>query len=158
MLDDELADIIADLRALGADDADVEVKRSEERLPRSIRETLSAFANARGGMLILGLDEAAGFRATGVRNAAKMSADLGALCSEDMEPSLRPTIKVHRFEGVDLMVAEIPALERARKPCFYRGAGQPRDDEELVPGTGRDDLDRNLVDSFVSRLRDTSVA
>lgn len=37
MLDDELADIVGDLRRLGGDDADVEAKRAEDRLPQSVR-------------------------------------------------------------------------------------------------------------------------
>ena len=118
-----MAAIVSSLRALGADDSDVEAKRAETALPKSVRETLSAFANTHGGVLILGLDEPAGFQATGVRDAAKIAADLASLCSTDMEPPLRPKIKTHRFEGVDLVVAEIPELERGRKPCYYAGAG-----------------------------------
>lgn len=182
MLDDELGAIVADLRSLGADDCDVEAKRSETALPKSVRDTLSAFANTHGGVLVLGLDETSGFQATGVRDAAKVTADLGSLCSTDMEPPLRPKIKTHRFEGVDLVVAEVPELERGRKPCFYAGAGmtngsfvrvgdadrrlssyevhlllanrgQPRDDEEIVPDARRSDLDENLVLDLVMRLR-----
>lgn len=183
MLDDEVAEIVTNLRTLGSDDADIEAKRATDKLPRSTRETLSAFANTRGGVLILGLDEASRFGATGVRDPAKITADLASVCSEEMEPPLRPAIKTHRFEDVDLVVAEIPALERSRKPCYYRGAGivrgsyvrvadgdrqlgnyevhlmvanrgQPRNDEEPVPDVGLDALDRKLVDAFVARLRE----
>ena len=55
MLDAELAEIVANLRMLGTDIADVEVKNSHGGLPRSLRETLSAFSNTRGGVVILGL-------------------------------------------------------------------------------------------------------
>ncbi|TNC22872.1 RNA-binding domain-containing protein [Amycolatopsis alkalitolerans] len=131
MLDEELGDVVKNLRALGADDADVEAKRAEDRLPRSVRDTLSAFANTRGGMLILGLDEMSGFRASGVRNAAKMVADLGAVCAGEMDPPLRPLIRTHRFEGVDVIVAEVPALDRTRRPCFARGADSRQATAEL---------------------------
>jgi ATP-dependent DNA helicase RecG len=57
VLDAELAEIVANLRVLGADIADVEVKNSSGGLPKSLRETLSAFSNTRGGVVILGLDE-----------------------------------------------------------------------------------------------------
>ncbi|GGP43779.1 hypothetical protein GCM10010185_14340 [Saccharothrix coeruleofusca] len=182
MLDSELAEIVENLRVLGADVADIEVKRAERKLPASVRETLSAFANTRGGVLILGLDEATGFAATGVQEAAKVAADLASWCSTEMEPPLRPLINVHSFEGVDLVVAEIAELEAAIKPCFYRGAGitqgsyvrvgdgdrklssyevqmlltkrgQPRDDLEPVPGTSVQDLDRRLVAELLARLR-----
>jgi ATP-dependent DNA helicase RecG len=43
MLDAELAEITANLRVLGADITDVEVKNSGGGPPKSLRETLSAF-------------------------------------------------------------------------------------------------------------------
>ncbi len=182
MLYDELAEIIANLRALGGDHAFVEAKRAENKLPRSVRETISAFANTSGGVLILGLDEANGFEATGVRDPAKMEADLAAMCSENVEPPLRPLIKTHRFEDADLVVAEIPELPPGSKPAFNRGTGmthgsfvrvadgdrklspyevqlmvanrgQPREDEQPVSGTSIANLDKQLVETFLSRLR-----
>jgi len=41
MLDEELRAILS---SLGADDSDVEAKREETALPKSVRETVSAFA------------------------------------------------------------------------------------------------------------------
>jgi ATP-dependent DNA helicase RecG len=99
-----------------------------------------------------------------------------------MEPALRPLIRVHRFEGEHLVVAEIPELDSAQKPCFYIGAGmtkgsfvrvsdgdrrlssyevqvvlssrgQPRDDEQAVPGIGLEYLDQASVEALVARLR-----
>lgn len=182
VLDDDLAEIIGRLRTYGADDADVEAKRAERKLPKGVRSTLSAFANTAGGVLILGLDEEAGFAASGVANAAKMEADLASLCSTDFEPPLRPRIRTHRFEGADLVVAEVPEVEPNRKPCYHVGSGisqgsyirvadgdrkltgyeiqmllakreQPRDDEQPVPGVGPEHLDAALVEAFVSKAR-----
>lgn len=184
MLDEELVEIVQNLRLLGADDADVEAKRAERQLPSSIRATLSAFANTAGGVVILGLDEGRDFAASGLRDAAKIAADLASWCSTDMEPPLRPLIRVHELEGVQLVVAEVPELESSFKPCFYRGAGltqgsyirvhdgdrrlspyevqmllankgQPRHDEESVPGTDVDDLDARLVEAFLARVRES---
>ena len=61
MLDSELAEIISNLRLLGSDIADIEVKNGSGGLPKSLRETLSAFSNSGGGVVILGLDEGQGF-------------------------------------------------------------------------------------------------
>lgn len=72
MLDGELAEIIGNLRLLGADIADIEVKNSSGGLPKSLRETLSAFSNTRGGVLILGLDEGRSFSPSGLREPASL--------------------------------------------------------------------------------------
>lgn len=179
MLDAELAEIIDNLRLLGADIADVEVKNSRGGLPKSLRETLSAFSNTRGGVLILGLDEGRGFTPSGLRDPAKLAADLGSMCSSDMEPPLRPLVRVHQFEGEQTVVAEVPELDPAQKPCFYKGAGmtkgsfvrvsdgdrrlsayevqvmlssrgQPRDDEQALPGIAIDQLDPASIDALVA--------
>ncbi|MEU9887745.1 ATP-binding protein [Sphaerisporangium sp. NPDC051011] len=182
MLDGELAEIVADLRTLGGDIADVEVKTSRTELPKTTRETLSAFANTHGGVLILGLDETKGFAPTGVRDPAKLAGDLASLCSTDMEPALRPLTRVHDFEGSKIIVAEVPEVDPSQRPCFYKGAGmtrgsfirvgdgdrrlssyevqvmlssrgQPREDEQGVPGTGLTMLDPVALDSLIARLR-----
>ncbi|MEU4246924.1 ATP-binding protein [Amycolatopsis sp. NPDC026612] len=182
MHEEELAEIVENLRLVGSDVSDVEVKKAEGGLPRSARETLVAFANTRGGTLILGLDERSGFTATGLSDPAKMSSDLAAMCAADIEPPLRPHIGIHDFEDVTVLVAEIPELPAHRKPCFSRGAGmsqgcfvrvgdgdrkltsyevqlllanrgQPREDEAPVPGTGPADFDAALVTAFLARLR-----
>ncbi|WP_442874532.1 AlbA family DNA-binding domain-containing protein [Amycolatopsis sp. NBC_00438] len=56
------------------------------------RDSLVAFANTRGGTLVPGLDEQAGFEPIGLSDPAKMSSDLGAMCATDIEPPLRPHI------------------------------------------------------------------
>lgn len=182
MLDAELAEIVANLRVLGTDIADVEVKNSHGGLPKSLRETMSAFSNTRGGVVILGLDEGRRFTPSGLPNPAKIAADLGSMCSTEMEPPLRPLISIHQFEGEQVVVAEIPELDPAQRPCFYIGAGmtkgsfvrvsdgdrrlsayevqvmlssrgQPRDDEQAVPGITIEDLVAPSVDGLVARLR-----
>jgi ATP-dependent DNA helicase RecG len=83
-----LAEIVDNLRALGGDIADVEVKTSRTELPKTTRETFSAFANTHGGVLILGLDETNGFAPTGMRDLVKLSSDL-AMQGDQMSPPSR---------------------------------------------------------------------
>jgi ATP-dependent DNA helicase RecG len=52
--------LVRAIREHGAEPPAVEVKSAVGGLPKSVPETLSAFSNRDGGMLILGLDEAAG--------------------------------------------------------------------------------------------------
>lgn len=182
MDDEELARLVATLREIGTDLDDVEAKKALGGLPSSLRETLSSFSNTRGGTIILGLDESDGFRASGVTDPAKMSADLASMCATEMEPAVRPIIKQVRFEDAWLVIADIPELDSAQKPCFYKGRGlnkgsyvrvhdgdqqlssyevqmmvanrgQPMDDLTAVPGATRADLDDVLVSEYVERVQ-----
>jgi ATP-dependent DNA helicase RecG len=179
---EELEEILQALREVGGDIANVEVKRAEGGLPKRLWETLSAFANTPGGgTVILGLDEATGFRVVGVRDPARLQSDLASLC-DLMDPPLRPLIQVHTLEGRPVLVAEIPEVPHTQKPCYYRGAGlmtgafirvadgdrqltqyeiqvyldgrgQPIYDLEPVPDKSLADLDAVLLDAFIARLR-----
>jgi ATP-dependent DNA helicase RecG len=175
-------DVVEDLRRTGTDTLQVEAKRAEHELPKRLWETLSAFANTRGGgVLVLGLDQTARFSVVGVKNPGKVMQDLASLCGE-MEPPVRAVVDLHTVEGATLVVAEVPETEIAQKPCYYRGAGltngafirvgdgdrklsayevqvmlasrgQPREDETPVPDASPDDLDSELVVGLLERLR-----
>ncbi|SNY63299.1 ATP-binding protein [Paractinoplanes atraurantiacus] len=179
---EELAEIVENLRVLGSDVADVEVKKAQGGLPKSLRETLSAFSNTRGGVVILGLDEGDRFMPARLADPAKLASDLASLCSSEIEPAIRPYIQIHPFEGAQLVVAEVPEIPREQKPCYYKGAGltkgaytrlhdgdrqlssyevqmmlsargQPKEDSEPVAGVGIEALDSHLVAATMLRLR-----
>ncbi|HEX8395479.1 MAG TPA: ATP-binding protein [Longimicrobium sp.] len=182
MTNDELVSLITNLREFRTDLVHVEAKRARTEMPKRLWETISAFSNTPGGgVLILGLDESAGFGITGVDDPRKVMQDLGSLCG-DMEPPVRAHIELHRVEGATLVVAEIPEAELGRKPVYYPGAGltngafirvadgdrklnqyevqvmlasrgQPRDDEQPVAEATPDDLDQELVAGLLERMR-----
>jgi ATP-dependent DNA helicase RecG len=170
----ELAEIVARLREAGAEFEDVEVKRAAGGLPQSVAETMSAFANSKGGILILGLDERAGFAPVGVGDPVALRDELAGVARSKLTPPLAPGINIVPFEGATLIVAEIEALPPVQRPCYvtarglYNGAyvrvgdgdqrltpyeidrlrensGQPRWDEEPVPQATEKDLDRGSV-------------
>jgi ATP-dependent DNA helicase RecG len=179
---EDLADAVAALRTFESEVTDVEAKRAEGGLPKSLRSTASAFSNTSGGVLLLGIDEGDGFASVNLNDPGKMASDLAAMLSDEFEPPIRPVINVMEFEGCRIVVAEIPALPFDQKPCYYKGAGpttgtwtrtgasnrrlspyevqvliasrgQPRDDERGVPGTSLVDLDQEAVEGFLARLR-----
>ena len=53
----EVRDMISHMRKIGSDTQACEVKEAAQGLPKSIGETISAFANMSGGLIILGLSE-----------------------------------------------------------------------------------------------------
>lgn len=169
------------LRCAGTDLRTVEVKAAVGGLPKTIVETISAFANTDGGMIILGVDEEAGFSVRDV-NAGKLAADLGAACADQLDPPIRAEIDVVEIDNRMVVAAWIEELPAERKPCFVtsrgieRGSfvrtfdgdrvlstyevhvlqssrGQPVDDSAIVDGATLDDLD--VLTDNVSLLRDS---
>jgi ATP-dependent DNA helicase RecG len=180
---DDLQRAIEELRAFTTDHQHVEAKRAQGEVPKRLWETLSAFANTPGGgLVILGLDEEAGFATVGVRDTKKVQSDLASMCA-DMQPRLNPRIEAVRFEGKNLVTCAVPELPSSEKPCFYGPAGlkngafvrvadgdrrlseyevhlliasrgQPRDDEMPVLDATVDDLDPELVGALLARKRE----
>ncbi|MGW7445631.1 ATP-binding protein [Kitasatospora sp. NPDC054795] len=182
----ETADLIGTLgtlRALETDTSFIEAKKAKGGLPEKLWETVSAFSNAQGGVILLGIDEKEGFSVTGVDEPGAMEVAIANICSGDtMEPPVRPLIQTHEVEGKHVVVVEIPPMGSGQKPCFYRGLGayggsyirvgdndrrltdyevnlllagrgQPRDDERIVIEAAIEDLDPTIVQSFVAGQR-----
>jgi ATP-dependent DNA helicase RecG len=182
IVDTELATLVQLLRRRGTDLPSVEAKAAAGGLPKSVRETLSAFSNDQGGLLLLGLDERAGFIPAAGFAAAKVRDDLASLCSDAMEPPVRADIQIEDFEGAQIVVASVPELDSAAKPCYVKARGitggsytrggdgdrllttyeifslhanrgQPRDDHEIVDDATVADLDQDAVDRLLRRVR-----
>lgn len=180
----ELQEILQQLQQHGSETPGVEAKCARNELPRRVWETLSAFSNSPGGgVLLLGIDETERFAAVGVTNPAKLQADLGSLCADQMEPPLRPLIQFWEVDGRTVVSAEFPELPLDQKPCCYKGSGlpngafirvgdgdrklspyevqalfesrgQPQHDARPVDDTSPGDLDRALIEPMLHRLRD----
>ncbi|WP_078960532.1 ATP-binding protein [Streptomyces sp. NRRL WC-3618] len=178
----DLANTLATLRSLDTDTSLVEAKRAKGGLPASLWETISAFSNAQGGVILLGVDEKNGFSVSGVDDAGSAEIAVAKICSDSMEPPVRPLIQTHDVEGGRVVVIEIPPMSTGQKPCYYKGKGcyggsyirvgdndrrltnyevnlliagrgQPRDDERVVAEAVRADLDEEIVRAFVAGQR-----
>ncbi|MEW6047074.1 MAG: ATP-binding protein [Bacillota bacterium] len=182
MTSQELQEILASLRQVNADTLYVEAKAARTDLPRDTWKTLSAFANTPGGgVIILGVDESHQFEPVGVHDPGKLQADLASICDR-MVPPLRPVIEIHEIDRRLLVTVEIPELSYAEKPCYYgpqglvngayirvadgdrkltqyeiyallEGRQQPRYDVEPVADATLDELDHDLLQRFLHRIR-----
>ena len=179
-LKDRLPAIVTRLRSVGSDSHGVEVKSATPKLPKSMLETLSAFANGSGGVIVLGLDESAGFLPVRGFQAVSIREALAGACADRLQPPLHPAIEIINFEGAKVVATEIESLLPVDRPCFIKERGmyqgsfirtgdgdrrlsqyevdrlveehrQPRWDEELVPEATIEDLDPDLVGPVVTR-------
>lgn len=181
----DITEFVELARELDSDTAEVEVKAAVGGLPKDIVETVSAFANCSGGTIVCGLSEKEGFIPAEGFDAKKISEALSQACTDKMEPPVRASVHIERFEGAFLVVAGIPETEPFLKPCYVKARGpydgsffrtgegdrklsryevdrlteerqQPRYDARLVVDGDLSDFDYELVDGFLRRERAAS--
>ncbi|MEO3861154.1 ATP-binding protein [Acrocarpospora sp. B8E8] len=179
---DVLRALVALLRARSTDLTDVEAKAAAGGFPKSVRDTLSAFSNDRGGTIILGLDEGTNFGLADGFDPIRVRDALATACADDLEPPVRAEIDIVELDHGTVVVAEVAELDPRFKPCFvkargeYNGSftrggdgdrrltdfeihllhtnrGQPDDDRDPVPGAVLADLDDLAVESLLRRVR-----
>ena len=120
---DDFLILIERLKSTGKDMQTCEVKSAVQKLPASLVETLSAFANGAGGVIILGLSEEAGFSpAAGFRAAETQYALVSA--GEKLTPIVRPETEIFAFEGAKILVATVSPMPAEDKPCFVTARGK----------------------------------
>lgn len=160
----------------------VEVKAAHEGCPKRLFDTLSAFSNQdEGGVIVFGLDESRSFEVVGVHDVQDLQKDVTSQCNQ-MEPPVRPLFSVGKVQGHYVVTAEIPALDLADRPCFYRGKGRTKgsyrrvgeadepmteyeiysyeafrkkyqDDVRVVSGADAATLDSDALQAYVAHLK-----
>lgn len=128
MSPEELSALVARLRLQGTDDADCEVKASGGGLGANVWDTVSAFANTRGGHLLLGLDETAGFTPAPGFNLNRTRdqfvdgiGDGGSGERLVMPPAYE--MERHDVDGMPVLLIKIAENDLGMKPCFVKAKG-----------------------------------
>lgn len=124
MLAEELRELAAKVQTQRAEAQYIEVKAAKDGCPKRLYDTLSGFSNQdSGGILIFGLDERLSFEAVGVYDLHDLQKKVTEQCNQ-MEPPVRAVFTFTEYEGVNICSAEIPAVDLAERPCYYKGAGK----------------------------------
>ena len=174
--------LIARLRVFGTDTRTCEIKSASRGLPQSTGDTLSAFANGAGGIVVLGVSEKDGFVPVSDFDAKAMQDAVSTLCDDGMEPPLRPDVDLVILEGRPALMVTIRELPPRDKPCYVKKKGlrsgsfirtgdgdrrltdyeidrlleeheQPRHDASIVRDASMEDLDPGLVNGLIARER-----
>lgn len=178
----ELETTIRQLKSSHTDNQSVEVKESVGKMPSTIAETISAFANGSGGVIVLGLSEKNGFKPAEGFEANRIADALSLTCADKLTPPVRANIDILEYGGANLVVATIDEIPPRDKPCYvtskgmYRGSfirsfdgdrklspyeidrlledkTQPSHDAEIVAEATMDDLDKTLFDGVIQRQK-----
>lgn len=78
-----------------------------------------------GGVIVFGVDEEAGYLEQGVYDAQDLQKKINEQCLQ-MEPVVRPLLTVVEKDGKNFVAAEIPGMDIAERPCYYKGQGRVR--------------------------------
>ncbi len=182
MLSSDLQELIEYIQKIQSETVTIEVKSAHVECPRKLYDTLSSFSNQDdGGIIIFGLDGSQGFKKVGVYDAQDLQKKVGEQCKQ-MEPPVRPLFTIYMENDLTFVAAEIPGLDLASRPCFYKGKGIARgsyirvgdadeqmtdyeiysfdvfrkkyeDDIRVIERASHQDLDQNLLDLYIAKLK-----
>lgn len=182
---EDLTAAVEHMRMAGTDLAEYELKSAEGGFPKSTPESISAFANTHGGVLIFGIRERGGFHAVDI-DVKATQAHCAQAARELVEPPQAPDISVLQFEGKPVVVVNVYEASAAGKPCYVKKLGRihgsyirtgdgdhkmssyeidrfienqlrvARNDMAIVEGATISDLDPALLSGWLARARDAS--
>lgn len=149
IVDDEgLSAALERMRKAGTDLAEYEVKTAAGGFPKTMADTISAFANTRGGTIILGISEKDGFSPVGDIDAKMLQAKLAQAARELVQPPQALDIVVLEAGGCPVVVGNAPEASVREKPCYVRRLGL-RDGSYIRTGDGDHKMSLYEIDRFV---------
>ena len=148
LLFDFVTSLINRMRQVGTDLQGCEVKEAVVKLPNSVLETISAFANTSGGVIILGLSEKNGFRPAKGFDAQKIQTAMISV-GDCFTPIIRMEVEIFPFEGAKIVVVQVPPIDKHERPCYITAQG-PIVGAYVRTGDG----DRRLSGYEVARMQE----
>lgn len=143
------------------ENSSVELKKCSDKLPQSVWETYSAFANTRGGIILLGITEhkkqpiESRFEITGVSDPDKIETDFFNILNNRQKVSRNilfdSDFRPIEVEGKTIIYISVPEADYHKKPIFIN--------DNIVDGSYRrsHDGDRRLDrEDLAMMLRDST--
>lgn len=101
----------------------IEIKTASVSFSKKCYDTISSFSNKSGGLIIFGLSENNNFETEGVYDVNDLQKHITDLCTDAMEPSLRPEIISFEFENKNIVAVKVDEISQKLKPCYYKPKG-----------------------------------
>lgn len=124
MTREELLEKLKIIQKIKAETNTLELKSAEKGCPQHLYDSLSSFSNQdEGGIIIFGIDEKQDYKEVGVYDSQDIQKKINEQCLQ-MEPVVRPLLTVVEKDGKAFVSAEIPSVDLADRPVFYKGKGR----------------------------------
>lgn len=101
----------------------LEAKTAEIDFPKKCYDTISGFANKYGGIIIFGINENNNFIEQDVYDVNDLQKQITALCTNVMEPKIRPEFLPLIYNGKKLLAVKINEIPQNQKPCYNKNVG-----------------------------------
>ena len=126
MTNEELLILVEQICSNKAEGQTIELKAAEGGCPQKLYGTLSSFSNQDiGGTIVFGINENNGFKPCNVYDAQDLQQRVTEQCNQ-MMPPVRAVFTTVEYEGCIICSAEIPGIDLADRPCYYKGSGHIR--------------------------------
>lgn len=104
---------------------DLEFKTATSSVPNDIWRTISAFANRRGGgLVVFGVNQEKN-EITGCTGLDQMQTKLTEYFNDKMSFILRPEYHVIEYNGLTILAVQIPECPKDYMPCYFKPIGLP---------------------------------
>ncbi|MDQ2707969.1 MAG: putative DNA binding domain-containing protein [Actinomycetota bacterium] len=179
---ESLPALVHALRRFGSEPTGVEVKSGAGGFPTSVRETMVAFANTDGGIIVIGIDERADFAVVDLPEVGRYRDQIVDLSRTAVTPPLQIDTEFVELEGKRVLVAVVTPSPADQRPVYVTSKGvtngaylrtgdgdrrmseaeiallyaartQPAYDRESVTDARFEDLDRNSMARTLERVR-----
>lgn len=121
---EELNDKLNEIQTMKCETQTLEIKTAAKGCPKKLFDSLSSFSNQdEGGVIIFGVDEEQDYKEVGVYDPQDLQKQVKNQCLQ-MQPPVRPLFTVLEKNGSVFVSAEIPSIDMAERPCYYRGVGR----------------------------------
>lgn len=123
MTEQEVIDAIKYMQEYQTETDKIEAKTAEKGCPQKCYDTISAFANKRGGIIIFGINEHNNFIEQDVYDVNDLQKQITSLCTTSLEPKIRPEFLAVTYKNKKLLAVKINELPQKKKPCYYKNVG-----------------------------------
>ncbi|MBD2522952.1 RNA-binding domain-containing protein [Nostoc sp. FACHB-133] len=127
-MDIAVTDLIATLieRLQGSETLEVEVKLAQGGIPKSLWETVSAFANTNGGWILLGIKESNNMlEVEGLSNPSKMLDDFYNMLRNPQKINYpicnAQDARIESLDGKEILVIRVAEAPRQQRPVYING-------------------------------------
>lgn len=111
------------MKEIGGEPTEIEAKSGASGYPKSAVDTMVAFANTSGGVILIGIDEESGFSIVGVPDPAQYRDAAVGQAQDAIDPPIQIDVEFVELDGKQIVVIDVPETSPEQKPVHLKSKG-----------------------------------